>query len=98
MAYKLKITPRAAFDITDACEWYESQQPGLSHRFLSEVHKAYKNILDHPEHYSYVSAKRKNNLRDVALKKFPYIVVYAIIGETIIVYTVFNTYRKPKYK
>ncbi len=98
VAYKLKITPRAAFDVIDACAWYEIQQTGLSHLFLSDVDKAYKDILDHPEQYSYISTKRKNNLRDVGLKKFPYIVVYDIVGEIITVYTVFNTYRKPRHK
>ena len=98
MAYNLIITPRASLDVVDACLYYESLQQGLSDRFLSELLAAYNKVRENPQHYSFISSKRKNKLRDIRVKDFPYLVVFDITDDTVTVYAVFNSHRKPKYK
>jgi mRNA-degrading endonuclease RelE of RelBE toxin-antitoxin system len=98
VAYNLVITPAASLDVLDACIYYERVETGLSERFMSEVLATYNKLAEHPQYYSYLSPKRKNELRDVKLKHFPYLVIFDIAEDTVTIYAVFNTHRKPKYK
>jgi mRNA-degrading endonuclease RelE of RelBE toxin-antitoxin system len=97
VVYNLVITPKASFDVVDACIYYESMQTGLSDRFLSELIATYDKLREGPQHYSYISPNRKNKLRDIKIKHFPYLVIFDINKDTVTVYAVFNTHRKPKY-
>ena len=73
--------------------YYEEQQDGLSERFLSDLYDAYINIAAHPHYYSFISSDKK--IRDLKLKHFPFVVIYEIIHQQVIVIDVFNTHRKP---
>lgn len=97
MAYNLIITATAEDHILNACNYYETQQAGLSERFLTELHTAYKKISSNPQHYSYISPKPDDKYRDIKLYKFPFVVIYEINENDVIVIAVFNTYRKPMY-
>jgi mRNA-degrading endonuclease RelE of RelBE toxin-antitoxin system len=97
VGYNLIITPSASLDVAEACVYYEGVQSGLSNRFLSELLKAYNKLSENPQHYSFIASKRKNNLRDIGIRNFPYLVVFEIDGNTVTVYSVFHTRRKPKF-
>jgi len=98
VAYNLIITPRASFDVVDASAYYEGKQQGLSTRFLLEILTTYNKIRENPQHYSFISSKRKNKLRDIRLQNFPYLVIFDITDDTVTVYAVFNSNRKPIHK
>ena len=85
------------FDVVDACIYYESAQTGLSKRFLEELTIAYNKIKENPQHYSYISPHKKNRLRDIKIKSFPYLIVFDITDNAVTVFAVFNTYRRPKH-
>lgn len=78
--------------------YYENAKPGLGCRFLSELLNVYNKLSENPQHYSFVSVKRNNKLRDAKIKGFPYLVVFGISGDVVTVFAVFNSYRKPKYR
>jgi hypothetical protein len=52
----------------------------------------------HPQHYSAIAEDPLNILRDVKIPKFPFVVVYEITGNNIIVYAVHNTWKDPQKK
>ena len=95
MSYKLIVTDTAEQHVIKACVYYEEQQPGLSQRFLSELYNAYKMIAEHPEYSGYISPTDK--YRDTKIYKFPFVVIYEIRDNEIIVVAVFNTHKKPLY-
>jgi hypothetical protein len=64
-------------------------QPGLSVRFLAELLNVYNKLAENPQHYSFISAKRKNKLRDVKITGFPYLVIFDIKEDVVTVYAVF---------
>jgi len=97
VAYNLIVSAKATTDVLDACIYYEAQQSGLSARFISALSAAYDKISQAPQHYSYISPERKNGLRDIKIKDFPYIVIFDINDNTVTIYAVFNTYQKPKF-
>jgi ParE toxin of type II toxin-antitoxin system, parDE len=78
----------------DAYKWYETQKQGLGEEFLDELDGAYLKLESHPEYFG----KVKKNFRQVALKRFPFVIVYEIIKTEVVVFAVFHTSRNPKGK
>lgn len=91
MVYRLIIKPRAENDLAEAITWYESQKSGLGKLFLDQVEKYLKNIGKNPFQYP---SKRKP-YREAFIKMFPYLIIYEVVENEVIVYSVFNTYRDP---
>lgn len=94
MDYKLILKPRAEDDLSEGIQWYESRLKGLGLRFLSQVEKYLEIIRKNPFQYPI----RKKQYRETFIKKFPYIIIYEIIENEIVVYSVFNTYQNPDSK
>ncbi len=93
MAYHLIITSVAEQNVADACVYYETQHEGLSERFLDELQMAFDKIVAHPLYYSFISPD--HHFRDIKIIKFPFVVIYEIVENAVIVIAVFNTHRKP---
>jgi toxin ParE1/3/4 len=93
MAHQLIIRKTAAEDTAEAYDYYESMQPGLGDRFLAEVLERYQDISENPQYYGFID--EKHCIRDVKLRHFPYLVVYELEGDAVIVYAVHCAYRHP---
>jgi plasmid stabilization system protein ParE len=91
MKYELLVKAEAIQDMTEAFDWYESQQAGLGIKFLDEVAEFYDRISQHPEHY-----QSHRNQRIAVLHRFPYKIVYEIERESIVVYAVYHDKRNPE--
>ena len=92
--YQLIIRPRAIKMIQEAHDWYEKQQPGLGDRFLSELYQCYDKIESIPEAY----AKIKSNFRQAIFPVFPYVVVFEIHKNIVVVFSVIHTSWNPAKK
>ncbi len=93
--YRLIITARAELHTLNACFYYEEQLLGLSQRFLEELNNVYNKISANPQHYSYIFPAEK--YRDAKLEKFPYVVVFEIYSNDVIVLAVLNTRQEIKF-
>ena len=80
--------------VKNAYVWYEKQKKGLGEEFLEELDAYYLKLQSHPEYFH----KIKKNFRQVALKRFPYVIVYELIKSEVVVFAVFHTKRNPKFK
>ncbi|HRE52592.1 MAG TPA: type II toxin-antitoxin system RelE/ParE family toxin [Flavitalea sp.] len=89
MPYKIEVRPLAAIEIIEAYDWYELQREGLGLEFLDSLEDFYKSLESHPQHYSYY----QEPVRQGNLKRFPYITVFEIIEDTVVVFSVFMTSR-----
>lgn len=74
--------------------YYESEQPGLGDRFFDDVEETLSRTRRHPQHYSFIGSQR--HYRDVGLRHFPYVLIYAIEDGEPIVYFLHNTHQRPK--
>jgi len=89
------IIRHTAIDMAkDVYDWYEEQQTGLGDLFLNELKSCYEKIKTSPVSYT----KIKKDFRHILLKKFPYVIIYIIHKENVIVYSVFHTSRSPGKK
>lgn len=94
MDYKLVIKPRAENDLAEGIAWYESRRKGMGLIFLNRVEKYLESIQRNPLQYP---SKRKP-YREAFIKKFPYVIIYEVTEDVVIVYSVFNTHRNPHGK
>jgi len=78
-------------DIARAFEWYDSLKSGLGDRFLTELNRAINQIGRNPNLFQV----RRKNIRLGLLRLFPYLIVYEIEGNQIIIYKVIHAHRHP---
>jgi len=95
MASKLTIEPEALIEIENAIDWYESKQTGLGKDFYNYLDGYFKTLI---EATALFPIKRKPVFRELALKRFPYVIIYEYTKDQIFVYSVFNTHQNPVKK
>lgn len=94
MIYHFSLSPNAENDLLEATLWYENQQTGLGEKFIQKVESYFLRIQNHPFHFPL----KKGKLREAYIQKFPYVIIYQITGDHIIVFAVFNTHQNPTKK
>ena len=92
MGFKIKILTQSKQDIWNIISWYENHQEGLGERFDSNINILFLEIAANPTHFSFY----KNNFRRAVVKHFPYLVIFKIIENEIVVYTIVYGGRYPK--
>ncbi len=90
--YKELILEEAKQDIAAAMSFYGSKSKGLDLKFFDEFSKAVYRILQHPFAFKQIFKQ----FRQTSVRKFPYIILYEIENEKIVIYAVFNTWQNPK--
>ena len=63
---------------------------------MMELNERYNQLKSDPEYNSYLSVRDKNKLRDVKLKSFPYLIIYQITGDEVVIYAIHNSHKRPK--
>ena len=93
MSYVVVILPVAELEAAEASLYYEDQKPALGADFLDELESARTLLSDHPQHYTFISTNK--TLRSIALKRFPYQLIFRIEGNHVIVVSVRHEKQKP---
>lgn len=93
MDYSIKIYPSAQTDLNNAINYYKNKQFGLEKRFLSDFEKALNRIQANPYIF-----RLENKYRNALLDIFPYLVIFEINDQEIIILAVFNTHQNPTKK
>ncbi len=97
MLYRIIVTEKAQGEALDAFLYYEEAQGGLGIRFLESLQKVYELLSQNPQFYSFVHSDREKTLRDVKLDGFPFVILFDVLDDEVIVYSVLNTYKNPEY-
>ncbi len=95
MKYKILATSTAKKETEDAVFYYESVSSGLGLAFLKEIENRYASISKNPFAYGYVD--NKNLMRDVLVKRFPFVIIYKIESDTVVILSVHHTHKEPEY-
>ncbi len=82
MKYRLIIKEQAKFQIADAAIYYNKQREGLGFEFWGALEIAIQDILANPLGYQI----RHEVYRTKLIKPFPYLLIFELIDEDIIVY------------
>ena len=91
MSYVLTVNPEAIAETAEIYAYHKAISHDLAERFAKALDANYARITRNPTAYPI----RKKNYRHVMLRKFRYRVVYAVIGDEVVVFQVRHTSRKP---
>ena len=91
MVHKIVLSPAAHLDEYEAYEWYEKQRAGLGEELLKELEAAYNKIAEHPEYFGFIDERKE--LRDYLLPRFPFLIVYRTVDNTVQVITLHHAKR-----
>ena len=89
----MQVLRKARDDMRKSAAWYDKHQAGLGDRFLSEVINTFRLIEVNPLHYQERFSK---TFRYAGAQDFPFVVVFKIKKQVVIVNSVFHTSRNPK--
>jgi plasmid stabilization system protein ParE len=95
MVFKIKILPLAEKEIDESIEFYESRSKGLGKQFLIYLKSYLKVLRTNPEIFE---IKKAPGYREMTLVKFPFVIIYEIIQNEIVIYSVFHTSRSSSNK
>ena len=95
----LTIHPAAVDEMRAAALWYEERAPGLGVRFVDSVLAATNRIAENPRIGAIWQSARlaRKGVRRLTLTNFPYLLVYALEAERIVVVAVAHGRRRPGY-
>ena len=92
MNYSLTLRKEAELDINSVFEYYENQRFGLGHDFLLCIEEGLSKIERNPLHYKIIYKE----LRRIAVRRFPYRILYLVQNNWIIVTAVFHVRKDPQ--
>jgi plasmid stabilization system protein ParE len=92
MLRTLIILPEAEQDANQAYRWYEEQESGLGEEFFRCIDARINSIQRNPTIYPIVYKSYRRGV----VRRFPYVVFYEYLDNTIVVYAVFHCSQDPK--
>lgn len=92
MSYNLVVQAEAILDTKETFEWYEKQRAGLGYELIEEIETCYEKLSEHPKHYTCINER----YRRIKANRFPYLVVFEIEGNDVIINSVRHAKQKPR--
>ena len=92
MSRPVQLLPEAEREIEEAFWWYERQRRGLGFEFLLAFDAAVEGLRRLPEGHELVALRT----RKILLRRFPYVVLYAVEEKRILITAVFHGRRDPR--
>lgn len=93
---KLFVPSRVESSLLKSAMYYEECRAGLGSVFLARVDETLQSIRENPNgHPIYEQNRPEQGFRRALLKQFPYIVLYSVEQNGIIVVEVAHTSREP---
>lgn len=93
MTYRVVLTSNAKNQIAKSYDYYEEMRLGLGEEFLQELEKRYDDLTNHPEYYSFIDNRKI--IRNIKIKRFPYVLIFEIEANKVIILYVHNTSKQP---
>ena len=90
---KLKFHGAATAELEQALDWYAVRSPDAERAFAAAIDHSLASLLASPQRFAEVAP----GFRAVRAEKFPYQLIYRLIGETAVVIAVAHLKRRPGY-
>jgi plasmid stabilization system protein ParE len=92
MSRRILFRPEAEVELMEAASWYEERGKGLGADFLRSLDAAVAAIERNPHAYPIVFGK----VRRSVLRRFPYIIIYRVENDEILILACIHGRRDPK--
>ena len=90
---EIRFLEIAQMELEKAVEYYTSESPGLGDLFLVEIISTLERIRRYPEGWHPFT----RNTHRCQTRRFPYGVIYQILGSGILIVAVAHLHREPEY-
>src|SRR5947209_5776177 len=95
---RVRLLDDAEAETRKAARWYENKQPGLGADFLDTFADALATIESQPHAFSRIETlSTPREIRRCVLHRFPYLVIYEIRTDEVIVLAVAHSGQRPNY-
>ncbi|MEO7080716.1 MAG: type II toxin-antitoxin system RelE/ParE family toxin [Flavobacteriales bacterium] len=91
MSFRLEVRDHANREFIEGYLWYEDQRDGLGEEFHDEVQEQFEFLRQRPAGF----AKWRGPYKKINLRRFPYVIVFRVVKNTVIVISVFHNKRNP---
>lgn len=94
--FRIELLSLAEDELSEAYEWYEEQQATLGNRFYKEINHYLSLIEINPYLFP---VKYIEELRQVPVNKFPYVIIYWVdeLTRTVYIVSIFHTSKNPRF-
>lgn len=92
MSFSLVFHPDVQADIHDSFTWYETHRTGLGNEFILSMEATLENIRRNPARFPITEA----GTRKALLFRFPYVVIYQLLEDVILILAVLHSRRNPE--
>ena len=89
----IELLPGARLDFDESFDWYAERGKETAIRFAAEIESALVKIVDSPERFYLIDEVHRSCL----LQRFPYHVVYRIVGGRVLIVAIAHAKREPGY-
>lgn len=93
MSYRINLRPEAETEISETAGWYTRRGIGLGTDFLDEVANTLSVLGENPDRFPIV----EGDIRKTLLRRFPYVILFSIRGDAVVVISCFHTRRDPTH-
>ncbi len=90
---KVYLTLLSKKEYQEAVAYYDEQSRVVGDKFIAEVEEA----IDLIRYYGLAWPKVTKNLRRYVLKRFPYMMLYKIYKDRIVIFAIAHQHRHPSY-
>ena len=91
MSYRIEVRDLASTEFIEGYLWYEQQRDGLGEEFHDEVQEYFDALRQRPAGFP----KWRGSYKKINLRRFPYIIVFSIVKDVVVIYSVFHASRNP---
>jgi hypothetical protein len=96
MSVALEIEPEAEEELAEAAKRYEASVPGLGIEFLAEMRQRLQDVAERPQKFQPFGGAPGVQCAH-AVGRFPHLVIYLALVETLHVLAFMHPWRRPGY-
>ena len=92
MIYNLELHELAEEELWETVDYYDAHKDRLGKKFVRELQRIMQLTRSQPELFPKILGEK----RKAVLKRFPYLIIFEIVENTIFVLAIFHEKRNPK--
>jgi toxin ParE1/3/4 len=94
MIFPILLADGIEGDLEIIAGWIEGQRSGFGLKFI----ETFEFTVGHLSQFPYSYSLKRNNCRCVKLGRFSYVLIYKIVGKTVLIARIVHTSRHPRHR